>query len=74
MPPFRYRLIDGSGSDLGPFVSRTNWPVGGLIETPDGYLRITAVVEPETDEIFRAYLVVEPFNLPGPSREGETAA
>ena len=64
MPPFRYRLLDSNGADLGPFVSSTDWPVGGLMETPDGYLRITAVVEPETDETFRAYLVVEPFNMP----------
>ena len=74
MPPFRYRLIDGDGSDLGLFVSSTDWPVGGLIETPDGYLRISAVVEPETDEIFRAYLVVEPINMPEATQEGDTAA
>jgi hypothetical protein len=64
MPPFRYRLIDSNGSDLGPFVSSTDWQAGGLIETTDGYLRITAVVEPETEENFNAYLVVEPFKLP----------
>jgi hypothetical protein len=64
MPPFRYRLIDGTGADLGPFVSSTDWPVGGLMETAEGYLRITAVVEPESDEAFQAYLVVEPFNMP----------
>ncbi len=75
MPPFRYRLIDGSGSDLGPFVSSTDWPVGGLMQTAEGYLRITAVVETETDESFRAYLVVEPFTMPGqPPQEDETAA
>ena len=66
MPPFRYRLIDSNGSDLGLFVSGTDWPVGGLMETTDGYLRITAVVEPEADETFRAYLVVEPFGVPEP--------
>ena len=64
MPPFRYRLIDGNGTDLGPLVSSTDWPVGGLMETAEGYLRISAVVESENDETFRAYLVVEPFDMP----------
>ena len=66
MHPFRYRLIDSNGSDLGPFVSSIDWPVGGLMNTSAGYFRITAVVEPETEEPFRAYLVVEPFNMPDP--------
>ena len=64
MPPFHYRLIDRNGADLGPFVSSTDWPVGGLMETADGYLRVTAVVAPENDETVRAYLVVEPFDMP----------
>ena len=64
MPPFHYRLIDSNGADLGPFVSSTDWPVGGLMETAAGYLRVTAVVAPENGETFRAYLVVEPFNMP----------
>ena len=64
MPPFRYRLIDSDCADLGLFVSSTDWPVGGLMETTDGYLRVTAVVPPENDETFRAYLVVEPFDMP----------
>ena len=34
------------------------------METADGYLRVTAVVAPENDETFCAYLVVEPFNMP----------
>ena len=63
MPFFVYRLIDGNGSDLGPLVSSTDWPVGGLINSADGYMRITAVVEPETEETFRAYLVVEPIEI-----------
>lgn len=63
MPPFRYRLIGSDGGDLGPFVSsHPEWPVGGLIPQIDGYLRITAVVEPLTEETFQAYLVVEPFD------------
>ena len=34
------------------------------METTDGYLRVTAVVALENDETFRAYLVVEPFDMP----------
>ena len=64
MPPFRYRLLDSNGADLGPFVSSTDWPVGGLMETAAGYLRVTAIVEPENGENLRAYLVVEPFDMP----------
>jgi hypothetical protein len=64
MPPFRYRLIDSNGLDLGPFVSsHTEWRAGGLIPHVACYLRIIAVVEPLTDEAFRAYLVVESFDL-----------
>jgi hypothetical protein len=63
VPSFVYRLIDGNGSDLGPLVSSTDWPVGGLIKWRAGYMRITAVVEPETEETFRAYLVVEPIDV-----------
>ena len=56
--------MGSDGADLGPFVSSTDWPVGGLMETADGYLRITAVVASEDDEALRAYLVVEPFDMP----------
>jgi hypothetical protein len=64
MSRFRFRLIDTEGSDLGPFVSSyRDWVPGGLIPRVEGYLRITAVVEPETEEPFLAYLVVEPFNV-----------
>ena len=60
LPPFRYRLLGTDGSDLGPFVSsHAGWHAGGLIPHADGYLRITAIVEPLTDESFQAYLVVE---------------
>jgi hypothetical protein len=63
MPPFRYRLIDRDGADLGPLVSGyAALEVGGLIPRALGVLRITAVVEPETEETFNAYLVVEPFD------------
>jgi hypothetical protein len=70
MSPLRYRLIDGNGSDLGPFVSSTDWPVGGLLETTSGFVRITAVVEPETEDSLHAYLVVEPFEMPEERRTG----
>jgi hypothetical protein len=47
MSRFRFRLIDTEGSDLGPFVSSyRDWVPGGLIPRVEGYLRITAVVEP----------------------------
>lgn len=69
MPTFRYRLIDRDGLDLGPFVaSHPDWQPGGIIPRPDGYLRVVAVVEPETDEVFRAYLVVEPLDLTSQAR------
>jgi hypothetical protein len=41
-------------------------PIGrsaGWINSVDGYMRIAAVVEPETEETFRAYLVVEPIEI-----------
>jgi hypothetical protein len=63
MPAFRYRLLDSDGSDLGPFVSsHPHWEPGRLIRHVGGYLRIVAVVEPETEEKFRACLVVLPFD------------
>ena len=57
---YRFRLIDESGADLGPFVSaRAVWLVGELIAR-SGTERfvITSVVEPEEQANFRAYLVV----------------
>jgi hypothetical protein len=59
--PFRYRLIDAAdGRDLGPFVSkRDNWKPGERIGRSKGEdMVITAIVEPEGDAGFRAYLVV----------------
>jgi hypothetical protein len=59
--PFRYRLIDAQGTDLGPFVSNDpEWQPGSTIARgADDVLRVIAVVESEDDREFRAYLVVE---------------
>jgi hypothetical protein len=59
--PYRYRLIDPQGTDLGPFVSNDEaWQAGSTIARGVGdVLRVIAVVEPEDASDFRAYLVVE---------------
>jgi hypothetical protein len=59
--PYRYRLIDAQGTDLGPFVSNDDeWAPGSTIARSAGdVLRVVAVVEPEDTRDFRAYLVVE---------------
>jgi hypothetical protein len=58
--PFRFRLIDAEGTDLGPFVSeRHDWKPGERIGRSKGEDRlITAVIEPEGDVGFQPYLVV----------------
>jgi hypothetical protein len=60
--PFRYRLVDAEGTDLGPFVSkRQDWKPGERIGRSRGQeMLITAVVKPEGDAGFLAYLVVVP--------------
>jgi hypothetical protein len=60
--PYRYRLIDAEGTDLGPFVSkRRDWEAGEPIGRSRGQdMVITAVVKPEGDAGFLAYLVVVP--------------
>ncbi len=67
--PFRFRLIDSEGIDLGPFVSkRHHWKPGeriGRSKAED--MLITAVVEPEDDAGFQAYLVVSPLGGDGAS-------
>jgi hypothetical protein len=59
--PYRYRLIDAQGTDLGPFVSNDDeWAPGSTIARSAGdVLRVVAVVESEDPRDFRAYLVVE---------------
>jgi hypothetical protein len=58
---FRYRLIDAEGKDLGPLVSsEPDLKPGHTIQRGNGdVLRVTAVVDPEPGQDFRAYLVVE---------------
>jgi hypothetical protein len=60
--PFRYRLVDAEGTDLGPFVSKNQaWKPGDRIGRSKGEdMQIMAVVEPEGDAGFLAYLVVVP--------------
>jgi hypothetical protein len=59
--PYRYRLIDTEGVDLGPFVSTgPECRPGDRIARGAGEeLVVKAVVEPEEGAPFRAYLVVE---------------
>ena len=67
--PFRYRLIDAEGTDLGPFVSkRRDWKRGERIgRSKEEDMLITAVIEPEEHAGFLAYLVVSPAGeLPPP--------
>jgi hypothetical protein len=59
----RYRLIDRDGTDLGPFVTGfDDWRPGRIIVQPGADLEVTAVVEAEPHEGFRAYLVVRQFS------------
>jgi hypothetical protein len=61
--PFRYRLVDAEGTDLGPFVSKgQGWKPGERIGRSKGEdMLITAVVKPEHGAGFQAYLVVVPL-------------
>ena len=60
MVVYRYRLIDRDGVDLGPFISGfDDWKPGRIILRPGGDYEVTAVVEAEPGENFRAYLVIE---------------
>jgi hypothetical protein len=62
MALYRYRLIDAEGNDLGPFVSGdSDVQAGRTIPNGAGKIwHVTAVVAPEQDDAFRAYLVVVP--------------
>jgi hypothetical protein len=59
----RFRLTDSEGTDLGPFISkRLDWKPGERIGRSKGEdMVITAVIEPEEDTGFQAYLVVTPL-------------
>ena len=67
--PFRFRLIDSEGSDLGPFVSkRSDWKPGERIGRSKGEdMLITAVIEAAEDAGFQAYLVVSSLGVDGAS-------
>lgn len=58
----RFRLIDESGTDLGPLASkRASWNPGDTLTCWHGdQLTIIQVVEAEPHEPFHAYLVVRP--------------
>jgi hypothetical protein len=63
---YRYRLIDAEGNDLGPFVS-SDGDVRAGRSIPNGVSKnwhVSAVVAPEQDHAFRAYLVVVPDTVP----------
>lgn len=63
MAVYRYRLIDSDGNDLGPFVTGSDgWQAGRVILQPGADYEVTAVVEAEPGEKFRAYLVVRQFS------------
>ena len=66
----RYRLVNAEGADLGPFVSkRLDWKPGERIGRSKGEdMLIMAVVEPEKDAGFVAYLVVVPSGGEGASQ------
>jgi len=57
--PFRCRLVDAEGTDLGLVSKRQDWKPGERIGQSKGEdMLITAVIEPEGDVGFQAYLVV----------------
>jgi hypothetical protein len=58
--PFRYRLIDESGEDLGPLASkRSDWSPGEKLSRSNGEsLLVVRVVPVEPQELFTAYLLV----------------
>ena len=70
--PFRYRLIDAEGTDLGPFVSkRLDWKPGERIGRSKEDMLVTAVIEPEEHAGFQAYLVVSPAPRLAYEHDGE---
>jgi hypothetical protein len=74
--PFRFRLVDPEGTDLGPFVSkRMEWKPGERIGRSKGEdMLITAVIEPEQGAAFQAYLVVSPRGTDGASERDNPLA
>jgi len=74
--PFRFRLVDPEGTDLGPFVSkRMEWKPGERIGRSKGEdMLITAVIKPEQSAAFQAYLVVSPRGTDGASEPDKPLA
>ena len=68
--PFRFRLIDSEGTDLGPFVSRRldRKPGERIGRSKGDDMLITAVIEPEEGTGFQAYLVISPVGTDGASK------
>jgi hypothetical protein len=58
--PYRYRLVDESGNDLGPFASRrTLWVVGERLSRSHGEeLEVVNFVRAEDGDRFHGYVVV----------------
>lgn len=58
--PFRYRLIDESGNDLGPLASRRGkWPAGERVTRLHGEeLEVVNFVPTNDDAGFHGYVVV----------------
>jgi hypothetical protein len=60
--PYRYRLIDQQGNDLGPLASRrAEWPVGERVSRWHGEeLEVVNFVRNDDDAGFHGYVVVVP--------------
>lgn len=62
--PYRYRLLDEEGNDLGPLASRRcNWQPGERISRWHGeVLEIVSVVDELEQAEFNGYLIVQLVN------------
>ena len=58
----RFRLVDGDGNDLGPFVANVAWwnPGDRIHRGSEGDLLVVRMVEADADDNVDGYLVVEP--------------
>jgi hypothetical protein len=61
--PYRYRLIDQSGNDLGPFASRREtWVIGERLSRGNGgELEVVNFVQADDGDGFHGYVVVTPL-------------
>jgi hypothetical protein len=59
---FRFRILDETGNDLGPFASRRNdWTSGERFARWHGEsLEIVSVVEADPGDVVIGYIVVRP--------------